>query len=129
MWAILSGSVENLLAYEAVIPDINYQKNHVQELYLLGDLVGPTKECERLIKRVELPRIGELKPMISKGWREEQCLILHGLGPTGDTPELIAQYGGNTVKRLWDSISPATVQWLRSLDFGFFELDCLLTHG
>jgi hypothetical protein len=129
MWAILSGSVENLLAYEAVIPDINYQKNHVQELYLLGDLVGPTKECERLIKRVELPRIGELKPMISKGWWEEQCLILHGLGPTGDTPELIAQYGGNTVKRLWDSISPATVQWLRSLYFGFFELDCLLTHG
>jgi hypothetical protein len=87
MWAILSGSVENLLAYEAVIPDINYQKNHVQELYLLGDLVGPTKECERLIKRVELPRIGELKPMISKGSWEEQCLILHGLGPTGDTPE------------------------------------------
>ena len=22
-----------------------------------------------------------------------------------------------------------TVQWLRSLDFGFFELDCLLIHG
>jgi hypothetical protein len=54
---------------------------------------------------------------------------LHGLGLTRDTPELIAKYGGDTVKRLWDSISPATVQWLRSLDFGFFELDCLLIHG
>ncbi len=97
--------------------------------YILGDLLRPTKEYERLIKRVKLPRIGELKPMICKGWWEEQCLILHGLGPTGDTPELIAQYGGDTVKRLWDSISPATVQCLRSLDFGFFKLDCLLIHA
>jgi hypothetical protein len=129
MWAILSGIVGNLLAYEAVIADIKYQKNHIQELYILGDLVGPTKECEQLIKRVKSPRIGELKPMICKGWWEEQCLILHGLGLTGDTPELIAKYGGDTVKKLWDSVSPASVQWLRSLDFGFFELDCLLIHG
>ena len=54
---------------------------------------------------------------------------MHGLGPTGDAPELMAKYGGDTVKLLWDSVSRKTVQWLRSLDFGFFELDCLLIHG
>lgn len=30
---------------------------------------------------------------------------------------------------LWNSVSKKTVEWLRSLDFGFFELDSLLIHG
>lgn len=30
---------------------------------------------------------------------------------------------------LWECVSRQTVQWMRSLDFGFFELDCLLIHG
>lgn len=128
-WAILSGIEANLAAYEAVIADIKRQGNNVEALYILGDLVGPRPEAEKLVERVLNPRLGELEPLICKGWWEEQCLILHGLGPTGDAPELIAKYGGDTVKLLWDSVSRKTVQWLRSLDFGFFELDCLLIHG
>jgi hypothetical protein len=128
MWVILSGIEGNLAAYEAVIADIKRQR-YVDALYILGDLVGPTKECEKLVERVKSPRRGELQPMICKGWWEEQCLNLHGLGPSGDTPELLAKYGGDTVKMLWECVSRSTVQWLRNLDFGFFELDCLLIHG
>ncbi|MDF5711761.1 MAG: metallophosphatase [Nostoc sp. S4] len=128
-WAILSGIEANLAAYEAVMADIKRQGHNVEALYILGDLVGPRPEAEKLVERVLNPRQGELEPLICKGWWEEQCLILHGLGPTGDAPELIAKYGGDTVKLLWKCVSGKTVQWLRSLDFGFFELDCLLIHG
>ncbi len=128
MWVILSGIEGNLAAYEAVMADIKRQ-NYVEAVYILGDLVGPTKECEKLVERVQSPSHGELEPMICRGWWEEQCLNLHGLGISGEVPELLERYGGETVKMLWDSVSRSTVQWLRSLDFGFMELDCLLIHG
>jgi hypothetical protein len=128
MWIILSGIEGNLAAYEAVMADIKRQR-YVDAFYILGDLIGPTKESEKLVERVKSPPRGELQPMICKGWWEEQSLNLHGLGLSGDTPELLAKYGGDTVKMLWDCVSRPTVQWLRTLDFGFFELDCLLIHG
>ncbi|MGM3304583.1 metallophosphatase [Anabaena sp. WFMT] len=128
MWAILSGIEGNLAAYEAVMADIKRQR-YLEALYILGDLVGPRQECEALVERVKSPLRGELEPMICKGWWEEQCLILHGLGATGEAPDLLAKYGGDTVKMLWESVSRQTVEWVRSLDFGFFELDCLLIHG
>ncbi|MEA5575891.1 metallophosphatase [Anabaena sp. UHCC 0451] len=128
MWVILSGIEGNLAAYEAVMADIKHQR-YVDALYILGDLVGPNKECEKLVERVKSPRRGELQPMICKGWWEEQCFILHGLGLTGDDPDLLEKYGGDTVEMLWECVSRQTVQWLRNLDFGFFELDCLLIHG
>ena len=74
-WAILSGIEGNLVAYEAVMADIKRQAN-VEALYILGDLVGPRRETEQLVKRVLTPRSGELEPVICKGWWEEQCLIL-----------------------------------------------------
>ncbi|WP_017655623.1 metallophosphoesterase family protein [Fortiea contorta] len=108
----------NYQALDAVLLDIDQEK--AEKIFCLGDLVGPRKEN---------PRGGELEPLICKGWWEEQCLILHGLGPTGDAPELMGRYGGDTAKMLWGCVSRQTVQWMRSLDFGFFELDCLLIHG
>ncbi len=33
------------------------------------------------------------------------------------------------MQSLWKSVSRPSVEWMRSLDFGFFELDCLLIHG
>jgi hypothetical protein len=56
-------------------------------------------------------------------------LILHGLAGTGEPEELIEKYGGDTVKSLWEYVPRQTVRWLSLLDFGFFELDCLLIHG
>ncbi|MDB9319306.1 MULTISPECIES: metallophosphatase [Cyanophyceae] len=127
-WAILSGIEGNLTAYEAVMADIQRQ-NNVEALYILGDLVGPRRETEQLVKRVLNPRRGELEPLICKGWWEEQCFILHGLGGTDEPTELIQKYGGQTVKLLWEYVSRPIAQWLMTLDFGFFELDSLLIHG
>ncbi|MBF2008031.1 MAG: metallophosphatase [Chlorogloeopsis fritschii C42_A2020_084] len=128
-WAILSGIEGNLAAYKAVMADIQRQIRSIEALYILGDIVGPTRESEQLIELVRQPQFGELEPLVCKGWWEEQCLILHGLGAIGEPTELMAKYGGETVKLLWECVSRQTVQWIRSLDFGFFELDCLLIHG
>ena len=128
-WAILSGIEGNLAAYEAVLADIKRQSRSIEALYILGDLVGATRESEKLVERVRKPFRGELEPLVCKGWWEEQCLILHGLAANGEPTELLEKYGGETVKLLWESVSHQTVQWIRNLDFGFFELDCLLIHA
>ncbi|MBF2028194.1 MAG: metallophosphatase [Oscillatoriales cyanobacterium C42_A2020_001] len=128
-WAILSGIEGNLAAYEAVLADIKRQRSPVEELYILGDVIAPTPETEKVIERVRSPRSNEPVPQICQGWWEEQLLILHGLGRTGEPTELIERYGIEMVKTLWDAMPRETVEWVRSLDFGFFELDCLLIHG
>jgi hypothetical protein len=128
-WAILSGIEGNLQAYEAVIQDLKRSKLSLEALYILGDVVGPTPESEKLVHRIRNPRPGELEAQVCQGWWEEQCLILHGIGRTGKPTQLIEQYGMKTTKVLWDSVSRETVQWISGLDFGFFELDCLLIHG
>ncbi|NJL64867.1 MAG: metallophosphatase [Methylacidiphilales bacterium] len=92
-------------------------------------MVGPTKESEQLVARVRKPRSGELQPLVCKGWWEQQCFILYGLSTTSEPTELIEKYGGDTVKSLWECVPRETVGWLSGLDFGFFDLDCLLIHG
>ncbi|MEB3312183.1 MAG: metallophosphatase [Snowella sp.] len=129
MWAILTGIQGNLQAYEAVLRDMASQPWEVEELYILGDFIGPTPDSERLTQRLRSPSADELSPQICRGWWEEQCLILHSLGATGEPTELIERYGMDKVKQLWDSVSRETVEWLRRLDYGFVELDCLLIHG
>lgn len=82
-----------------------------------------------MIQRIRSPRANEPVPQVCQGWWEEQLLILHGLGRTGEPTELIQKYGMGMVKNLWDAIPRDMVEWVRSLDFGFFELDRLLIHG
>ncbi|NJM64783.1 MAG: metallophosphatase [Leptolyngbyaceae cyanobacterium CRU_2_3] len=128
-WAILSGIEGNLAAYEAVLADIKRQRQPVEELYILGDAIAATSESAKVIQRIRSPRSNEPEPQVCQGWWEEQLLILHGLGRTGEPTELIERYGIAMVKTLWDAIPQDMVEWVRSLDFGFFELDCLLIHG
>ena len=128
-WAILSGINGNLSAYKAVLTDIKRLRCQVEALYILGDLIGLHPQCEALVKRVRQPQKDELEPQICIGWWEEQCLNLHGMGSDPEATELLKQMGADGVKQLWKSVSRQTVQWLRSLDFGFFEFDCLLIHG
>ena len=128
-WAILSGINGNLPAYKAVLNDIKRLRFQVEALYILGDLIGLHPQCEALVQRVRQPPKDELEPQICIGWWEEQCFNLHGLGSDPEAKELLAQMGADGVKQLWKSVSRETVQWLRSLDFGFFEIDCLLIHG
>ena len=129
MWAILSGIEGNIRAYEAVLANIERQRIKVEELYILGDIVAANPDSETVIKRIQDPFPGELKPQVCVGWWEEQCFALHGLGSTAEPVELIDRFGKETAKLLWDSVSRETVQWLRNRHFGFFELDCLLIHG
>ncbi|MGF1676170.1 MAG: metallophosphoesterase family protein [Rivularia sp. (in: cyanobacteria)] len=130
-WAILSGIEGNLTAYEAVMTDIKRQSRYIEALYILGDVVGPTPESEKLVELLHNSHNSEsgLSPLVCKGWWEEQCLILHGLTGSSEPTDLLQKYGGETVKLLWDNVSRNTVEWIRNLDFGFFELDALLIHG
>ncbi|MEO1521556.1 MAG: metallophosphatase [Cyanobacteria bacterium J06633_2] len=128
-WAILSGIEGNITAYEAVLQDIRRQRNPVTDLYVLGDMVGLKGNNEAVIQRLQSPLPGEIEPQVCIGWWEEQCFSLHGLSGSSDAPELMAQFGGDGVKQLWESVSRESVRWLRSLHFGFHELDCLLIHG
>ncbi|NJL41664.1 MAG: metallophosphatase [Leptolyngbyaceae cyanobacterium RM2_2_4] len=128
-WAILSGIEGNLAAYEAVLADIKRQRHPVEELYILGDVIAATPASVKVIQRIQSPRANQPVPQVCQGWWEEQLLILHGLGRTGEPTELIERYGMDMVKTLWDAIPRDRVEWVRSLDFGFFELDCLLIHG
>lgn len=129
LWAILSGIEGNLAAYEVVLQDIRRQHSPVTALYVLGDVIGLKGDNEGVIRRLQSPRTGEPEPQVCMGWWEEQCLSLHGLSGLPDAPELMAQFGGDGVKHLWESVSRQSVNWLRSLHFGFHELDCLLIHG
>ncbi len=129
MWAILSGIEGNLKAYEAVLTDLKQQPFSIEQLYILGDLVGPTRESEAVVERVRSPLSGELTPQVCIGWWEEQCFNLYALGGNAEATELTGRYGANMLKLLWDSVSQETTQWLRQQHFGFFELDCLLIHG
>lgn len=128
-WAILSGIEGNITAYEAVLQDIRQQLNPVTDLFILGDIIGLKGDNEKIVARLQSPRSEELEPQVCIGWWEEQCFGLHGLGGQPDVPELVGQYGKEGVKQLWQSVSRELAIWLRSLHFGFHELDCLLIHG
>ena len=129
MWAILSGIQGNLPAYQAVLEDIRQRSVTVENLYILGDFIGVNPDSEMLVEQIRYPTKNNLYPQVCRGWWEEQCLILHSLGATGEPTELIHKHGIDSTKQLWDAVSLETVQWLRNLDFGFVELDCLLIHG
>ncbi|WP_373539106.1 metallophosphatase [Chamaesiphon sp.] len=129
MWAIASGIEGNLAAYEAVVADLRKSRQEVENFYLIGDIIGPKVESNRLVKRIQQPRQGEPTPLVCQGWWEEQILILHALGRTGEPTELIDRYGIDMTKTLWDAIDPNTLEWVSSLEFGFVELDCFLIHG
>lgn len=127
MWAILSGIEGNLAAYEAVLSDL--KRRPIEQLFVLGDVISFHAANEKIIDRLCSPRKGELVPQVCQGWWEEQLLVLHGLGRVGEPTELIERYGIQMAKKLWDSVPRNLVPWVQSLEFGIFELDCLLIHG
>lgn len=129
IWAILSGIEGNLAAYEAVLADIKRQRHPIGELYILGDVIAATSESTKVIQRIQSPRANEPVPQVCQGWWEEQLLILHGLGRTGEPTELIEQYGIDRVKTLWDAIPREMVEWVRSLAGGKHKLLSPLSMG
>lgn len=81
VWAILSGIEGNLAAYKAVLKDIQQQRVSVEELYILGDLIGPRAESEALVQfvrqqRWQSPSEGRsLLPQICLGWWKNNSSI------------------------------------------------------
>jgi hypothetical protein len=128
-WAIAAGIEGNLAAYEAVLQDLRQSRLQIDTLYLLGDIIGPRPTSIQVIDRIQQPRLGEPIAQVCQGWWEEQCLILYGLGRTGEPTQMTDRYGMDMVKTLWEAIPRDRVEWIRNLDFGFAELDCLLVHG
>ncbi|MBP0005023.1 MAG: hypothetical protein J7642_15155 [Cyanobacteria bacterium SBC] len=123
-WAILSGISCNLAAYEAVLQDILRQHSLVTALYVLGDVIGLKGDNEAVIRRLVASHQRARTPGLY--WlegREEQYFSLHGLSRLPDASELVAQFGGDGVEQLWKSVYRESLRWLRSLHFGFHELD------
>lgn len=139
LWAIFSGIEGNLTAYEAAMDDLcrRTDREPVEALFLLGDVIGMPRpgaardrcDNDRLVERLLSPRRGEPEPEICLGWWEEQCLSLYGCGRESEPTALRSRYGAAGIEALYHSVSRPAVEWMRSLDFAFVELDCLLVHG
>ncbi|MFM2432154.1 MAG: hypothetical protein RLZZ511_3368 [Cyanobacteriota bacterium] len=128
-WAIASGIEGNFAAFEAMLKDVQRSKLAVETLYLLGDIVGPRRDAVKVVNRIQTPQLGDPTIVACLGWWEEQCMILHGLGQMNEPQQLIDRYGKSMAKLLWDAVPRSVVEWIRNLEFGFAELDCLLIHG
>jgi hypothetical protein len=130
-WAIMSGILGNLTAYEATLADLQRerQKQDIDALFILGDLVSLQGQNNATIERIRSPKSFELTPDVCLGWWEDQCLSLHALGRTSEPTGLIDRYGITATQTLWDTVDRAHVEWMRDLNFGLVELDCLLVHG
>ena len=72
MWALLSGLRGDLAVYAAVQAELRRQR--VDTLFVLGDLIGPEREANALLERLQQPRRGDLQPHCLYGWWEEQLL-------------------------------------------------------
>jgi hypothetical protein len=127
MWAIASGIEGNIQAYEALLNDLKSQE--IEHLFILGDIIGLSDDSAAVIDRIQTPKPGELVPQVCRGWWEEQLLILHAMTTKEAPDELIAIYGRDAMKTLWDAVPRELVPWISQLDFGIFELDCILVHG
>lgn len=127
MWAIASGIEGNLQAYEEFLAHLKSQS--IETLFILGDIIGLSSDSAAVIDRLQHPRPGEPVPRLCRGWWEEQLLILHAMTAQESPDELIAIYGRDAMKTLWDAVPRELVPWISQLDFGMFELDCILVHG
>ncbi len=126
-WALLSGLCGDLEVYEAVQADL--RRRNVDTLFVLGDLIGPTRDCNPLLERLQRPRRGELQPHCLYGWWEEQLLAERGYRGERRADALRQCEGNGAVEALLKAVDPGQLNWLAALRFGFIELDCALLHG
>ncbi|MFO0015688.1 MAG: phosphoesterase [Synechococcaceae cyanobacterium] len=98
-------------------------------LFVLGDVIGPERDCNALLKRLQQPRRGELEPQCLYGWWEDQLLAERGHRGERRADALRLSQGEEAVEALLQAVDPAHMNWLAALQFGFIELDCALLHG
>lgn len=127
-WALVSGLQGDLEVYEALQRDLR-QVGRVDTLFVLGDLIGPDRDANALLDRLQHPRRGELKPECIYGWWEDQLLAECGYRGDRRADSLRRTFGQAAVEALEQAVDPGQMPWLASLQFGFIELDCALLHG
>jgi hypothetical protein len=127
-WALVSGLQGDLALYEAIQRDLR-QLGRVDTLFVLGDLIGPDRDANALLARLQDPRRGELAPQCIYGWWEEQLLAERGYRGERRADPLRQQFGQAAVEALKQAVDPGHLAWLAALQFGFIELDCALLHG
>jgi hypothetical protein len=127
-WALISGLRGDLEAYEAIQTDLRHTRR-VDTLFVLGDVIGPERECDALLNRLQQPRRGELEPQCLYGWWEDQLLAERGYRGERRADALRLGQGEPAVDALLQAVDPGHMGWLAALQFGFIELDCALLHG
>ena len=127
-WALISGLRGDLEAYEAIQAELRHTRR-VDTLFVLGDVIGPERDCNALLKRLQQPRRGELEPQCLYGWWEDQLLAERGYRGGRRADALRLSQGEEAVDALLQAVDPAHMNWLTALQFGFIELDCALLHG
>jgi hypothetical protein len=127
-WALISGLRGDLEAYEAIQSDLRHTRR-VDTLFVLGDVVGPERQCHALLERLQQPRRGELEPQCLYGWWEDQLLAERGYRGGRRADALRLGHGEAAVEALLQAVDPGHMSWLAALQFGFIELDCALLHG
>ena len=128
LWALVSGLRGDLDLYERIQNDLKKRRG-VAHLFVLGDMIGPDRNCNALLTRLRRPKRGDLHPHCIYGWWEEQLLAECGLRGEQKPVELPLKYNELTVKQLSEAVDREHLNWLASLQFGFIELDCGLIHG
>ena len=127
-WALLSGLMGDLETYELIQKDLKNTRGDIT-LFVLGDVVGPDKNCDALLNRLVNPHRGDLKPHCIYGWWEEQFLAESGYRGERKADALRLNKGDDAVNALMNAVDPYYLGWISSLQFGFVELDCGLIHG
>ena len=127
-WALVSGLRGDLALYERIQRDLSTQRG-VESLFVLGDLIGPERNCNALLERLRQPKRGDLKPDCIYGWWEEQLLAERGYRGDQNAQLLRREHGDDAVHALLKAVDESHLPWLASLQFGFIELDCALIHG
>ena len=127
-WALISGLRGDLEAYESIQAELRHTRR-VDTLFVLGDVIGPERECNALLQRLQHPRRGELEPQCLYGWWEDQLLAERGYRGERRADALRLSQGEAAVDALLQAVDPGHMGWLAALQFGFIELDCALLHG
>jgi hypothetical protein len=127
-WALISGLRGDLEAYEAIQAELRHTRR-VDTLFVLGDVIGPERDCNALLERLQQPRRGDLEPQCLYGWWEDQLLAERGHRGGRRADALRLSQGEAAVDALLQAVDPSHMGWLAALQFGFIELDCALLHG
>jgi len=127
-WALISGLRGDLEAYEAIQTDLRHTRR-VDTLFVLGDVIGPERECDALLNRLQQPRRGELEPQCLYGWWEDQLLAERGYRGQRRADALRLGQGEPAVDALLQAVDLSHMDWLAGLQLGFVELGCALLHG